>query len=101
MQLTDVREYVRRAGWGCVDYRETESSLSEPAAFGRRMQEARRRKSGVAHGWKLVRLSRGSDRCIKSLSSAAGFRIANKTLGEPGNAVYKGTGFVTRRAFGP
>ena len=41
MQLTDLREYVRRAGWESVEYLETESSVKKRPVFERMMQEAK------------------------------------------------------------
>src|SRR4051794_4507698 len=59
MQLTDLREYVRRAGWESVEYLETESSVKKRPVFERMMQEARMRKFefDVVIVWKLDRIA--------------------------------------------
>ena len=64
MQLTDLREYVRRAGWESVEYLETESSVKKRPVFERMMQEARMRKFDVVMVWKLDRIARSMKQFI-------------------------------------
>lgn len=64
MQLTDLREYVKRAGWESAEYIETESSMKLRPVFERMLKDARLRKFEVVLVWKIDRFARSMKQFI-------------------------------------
>lgn len=58
MQLTDLREYVRRMGWEAVEYQEKESSVKRRPILEQMMADARQRKFDIVLVWKIDRFAR-------------------------------------------
>ncbi|SRR5581483_5806687 len=67
MQMTDLREYVRRAGWESVEYMETQSSVKHRPVFERMMQDARMRKFDTILVWKIDRFARSMQQFINTV----------------------------------
>jgi DNA invertase Pin-like site-specific DNA recombinase len=78
MQISDLREYVKRAGWTIyrefIDQGYTGKNISRPA-FKEMIDEARQRKFGTLLVWKLDRLGRSLKDLINTLDELGSLGI--------------------------
>lgn len=58
MQLTSLREYVRRQGWEPTEYIEKASSVKKRPVFERMLEDAKRGKVDVVLVWRIDRFAR-------------------------------------------
>lgn len=84
MQLTELREYVKRAGWEASEYLETASSVKRRPVFDCMLADARSRKFELILVWKIDRFARSMkqfvDVCLALSAHGVGVQAVTQNI---------------------
>lgn len=83
LQLTELRGYVARMGWKCVEYAEKASSVKKRPVLEQLLADARLRRFDIVVVWKLDRFARSMRQFVDNvlLLDQAGVRFIALTQG--------------------